>query len=53
MQALNDKGDGHNHLFRSGHSMNIYQRKCILVVLFYFLQILNILPFLFNEFKLN
>lgn len=22
-QALNDKGDGNNHLFKSGHSMNI------------------------------
>lgn len=45
-QALNDEDDGNNHLFKSGHSMNIY--------LFFLLSTdTEHFTFLFNEFKLN
>lgn len=34
MQALNDESDGVDHLSGGGHSMNMYPKKCILVVCF-------------------
>lgn len=49
---LNDKADGHNRLFRSGHSMNIYQRKWIFFSCLFSTDTEHF-TFLFNEFKLN